>query len=158
MSMFSFRWNRKSALIRVIGTLNLFLGVMAGFSALLSGLIVAVHANPHPQRFIVYASLLTAAAASGLVSGLNLVGEKPAAVVTFVFGLLLAIFVVTDVLLEHAFPLRLLFVLAYGLTICILSLRFPVKSMCDEALPEVVPKAMHAQDVQRLDTNSRSSA
>lgn len=132
MSMFSFRWNRKSALIRVIGTLNLFLGVMAGFAALLSGLIGAVHANPHPQRFIVYASLLTAAAASGVVSGSNLVRQKPAAVVTFVFGLLLAIFVVTNVLLEHAFQLRSVFVLAYGLTICILSLRFPVKAMCDE--------------------------
>ena len=158
MSMFAFRWNRKSAVIRVIGTVNLFLGVMAGFSALLSGLIFAVHANPHPQRFIVYASLLTAAAASGVVSGSSLVRQKPAAAVTFVFGMLLAIFVVTDVLLEHAFPLRLLFVLAYGLTNCILSLRFPVKSMCDEALPEVVPEAMHAQDVERLDTNSRSSA
>lgn len=29
--------------------------------------------------------------------------------------------------------------------------------MCDEALPEVVPEAVHAQDVERLDTNSRYS-
>ena len=151
MSMFWFRWNQKSAVLRVIGTLNLFLGVMAAFSALLSVLIVAVHADPHPQRFIVYASLLTAAAASGLMSGLNLVREKPAGVVTFVFGLLLAIFVVTDVLLEHAFPLRLFFVLAYGLTICIISLRIPVKTICDESLPE----AVKVRDGERLDTNGQ---
>ena len=158
MSMFAFRWNRKSAVIRVIGTVNLFLGVMAGFSALLSGLIFAVHANPHPQRFIVYASLLTAAAASGVVSGSSLVRQKPAAAVTFVFGMLLAIFVVTDVLLEHAFPLRLLFVLAYGLTNCMISLRYPVNARCNETLPVTVPEALPEQDVERLDTNSRSSA
>lgn len=95
---------------------------MAGFSALLSVLIVAVNANPFPERFMFFALLLTAAAASGCVSGANLVREKPATGVTFLFGLLLTIFVVTDVLLEHAIPLRFVFVLIYGVTICVISL------------------------------------
>lgn len=122
MSNFSFRWNRNSALIRVIGIANLFLGVMAGFSALLSMLIVMVNANPHPERFLFFALLLTATAASGCASGANLVRERAANGVTFLFGLLLTIFVVTDVFLEHAFPLRLVFVLIYGVTICVISL------------------------------------
>lgn len=130
MSMFAFRWNQKSAVIRVIGTLNLFLGVMAAFSALLSVLIVAVHAHPNPQRFVLYASLLTVAAASGLLSGLNLVRAKPARAVTFVFGLSLAIFVITDVLLERAVPLRFVFVLTYGVTLCIIALQMPAQAIC----------------------------
>ena len=135
-------------MIRVIGFVNLFLGVMAGFSAMLSVLIVAVNANPYPERFIFFALLLTAAAASGCVSGANLVREKPAREVTFLFGLLLAIFVVTDVCLERAFPLRLVFVLIYGIAICVISLRIPVRIVSDEAIPE----AANTPDVERSTT------
>ncbi len=122
MSNFSFRWHRSSALIRFIGIANLSLGVMAGFSALLSVLIVMLNANPDPGRFLFFAFLLAATAASGCVSGANLVREKPARGVTVLFGLLLTIFVVTDVFHEHAFPLRLVLVLVYGVTICVISL------------------------------------
>ena len=137
MSMFSFDWNQKSPLMRFIGAMNLLLAVMVGFSALLSMLIVAVNANPHPQRFIFYALLLTVTAASGFVSGVNLVREKPAKSVTFLFGLLLAIFVVTDVVMEQLFPLRLGVVLVYGLSLCGISLRIPMSVIRDAVIPAV---------------------
>ena len=108
-------------MIRFIGIANLTLGVMAGCSALLSVLIVMLNA-PDRGRFLFFAFLLAATAVSGCVSGANLFQEKPARGVTVLFGLLLTIFVVTDVFHEHAFPLRLVLVLVYGVTICVISL------------------------------------
>ncbi len=109
--------------MRVLGILNLLLGIMAAFAAILSGLVILLQSSARPDQLMIHCAIMTATAGCGVWSGITLMRGLRAVATSLIFCGLLLLYAGTQVAFDGGVSGRLILVVCYSLLLLLLTMR-----------------------------------